>query len=393
MKKTITTIIIIVISAIVFLLGFSYKQRQEPNTFYKVYLKGEVIGVISSKQELEEYIDKQNEEYKKKYNVSKVNAPNGLEIKKLTTYDQQVESIKKVYEKIVDQEPFTIPGLEFNLKNDDRINKIYVIDEQVFKEAVEMTQKTFVGTDDYNTYKDNVQQHIQTTGKMIEDIYVEDQITMKKVNIPVTEKIYTDENELSRFLVFGPNEKQTVYNVKLGDTISDIAYENKISVEEFMISNPSFTSEKNMLFPGQEVIISATDPQISIVTIEDVTEDKVIKYQTEFLYDANAVKGDDKVTQAGEDGLERVNQKVKSINGVILSIDTLKKEELKPVTNEIVIKGEKDVPDTGSWNNWYWPTSPSGWRLSDGFGWRWLQGVHDLHIGQDIGGIDRKSVV
>ena len=76
MKKYLP-IIIVILGITVFLLGFNYKNINEPNTFYQVYLDDEVIGVISSKEELEKYIDKEEEQIKRKFGVEKVYAPNG----------------------------------------------------------------------------------------------------------------------------------------------------------------------------------------------------------------------------------------------------------------------------------------------------------------------------
>ena len=53
-------------------LGFGYKKTAEPNHYYKVYLDNEEIGTIKSKKILENYIDKNENYYKKKYNVDKV---------------------------------------------------------------------------------------------------------------------------------------------------------------------------------------------------------------------------------------------------------------------------------------------------------------------------------
>ncbi len=382
------TIVIVFISVIIFLLGFNYKQKQDPNTFYKVYLKDEVIGVISSKKELEKYINKQNISYKEKYHVSSVNVPEGLEIKKLTTYSDQMNSIEEVYKKLVNKEAFTVPGYQFTLRKDDRVITVYVTEKEIFDEAVRTTMKTFVGTEDYTTYNETVQTEIVTTGKIIEDIYIEEAITTKKANIPVTETIYTSAEELSQFLVFGEDRKKETYIVKVGDTISDIAYNHQISVEEFLISNNNFTSEKNLLFPGQEVIIEMTNPQISVAIETYMVEDQEAHYQTNYEYDNDAPLGDDKVIQVGENGLERVSSKVKVVNGVTNYINLISKEELKPVVNEIVLKGTKYQSGVGSPNNWYWPTV-SGWNISSNYGYRIspITGKRELHSGMDIAGI------
>ena len=47
-------------------------KQSTPQTVYRVYLKGESLGIIKSKTELEDYIDKKQDEIKKKYNVKNV---------------------------------------------------------------------------------------------------------------------------------------------------------------------------------------------------------------------------------------------------------------------------------------------------------------------------------
>ena len=49
------------------------------------------------------------------------------------------------------------------------------------------------------------QSEIKTTGTIIENVYVEENITVKEKQIPIDNKIYTDSKELAQFLVFGNN--------------------------------------------------------------------------------------------------------------------------------------------------------------------------------------------
>ena len=71
MNKNIKLVISILLFSLIFVTGFT-DIKTEPQTVYRVYLKGESLGIIKSKKSLEEYIDKKQEEIKKKYNVSKV---------------------------------------------------------------------------------------------------------------------------------------------------------------------------------------------------------------------------------------------------------------------------------------------------------------------------------
>lgn len=387
MKKVFIGIFCAIVTVCTIFLSFGYRKISEPNTYYKVYLNNEEIGVIKNKKELQDYIDNKSSEYKKMYNVKNVYAPNGLEIKKINTYDSKTISVEEVYNIIATKEPFTIAGYQFSIKKEDSVQKIYVIEESVFKEAVDSIIQTFVGKEVYNSYKEKTQAQIQTTGNIIESVYVEDNITIKNYNIPVTEKIYTDVSKLSKYLLFGTEENQSTYTVKVGDTIEEVAFNNKISVEEFLISNPTFTSEKNLLFPGQEVVIGITNPQISVVSEEYNVSDIVSNYKTEVRYDSNKLIGDDEVIQAGENGLERVSQRIKYVNGNIYQVDPISKEELKPPVNKIIVKGEKYVVSVGSTSNWLWPTN-SGYTITTDYAYRInpINGVRELHPALDIAG-------
>jgi murein DD-endopeptidase MepM/ murein hydrolase activator NlpD len=369
------------------LLGFNYKKETHPNNYYQVYLDDKVLGVIKSKKELEDYINKRGENIKRKYDVDRIYAPNGLEVKRIVTYHDRLNTVREIYEMIEKEQPFTIRGYQLTIKNDVKTSKVYATKEVIFKEALENTIKTFVGEQVYNLYSNNSQGSIQGTGTIIENVYVEDNKTIKEINIPVNEKIYTDSNELTKFLVFGTTDNQKTYTVNIGDTIDAVAFNNQISVEEFLISNPQFTNKSNLLFPGQEVVIGITDPQVSIVVEEYAVQDVVSKYKIEERYDPNRLKGDDEITQQGEDGLERIAQRIKVVNGTIVYIDPVSKEELKPTINQIVVRGDKYAPSVGSLNVWSWPTA-SGWTITSYYGYRIhpLTYKRELHAAIDIAG-------
>lgn len=375
------------VSIILIVFGFNYKSGINASTFYKVYLNDEVIGVVSSKTELEDYIDKQSKSYKKKYGVNKVYAPIGLEIKKINTYDSLLSKVEDVYELISKKASFTIRGYEFNIKKDDKVLKIYTTSEDIFESSIDSIIKSYVGTEEYEAYLNSSQEQILTTGSIIENVYVEEDITVKKTNISVDEKIYIDASSLSQFLLFGEDTNQEEYTVKSGDTIESVSYDNQISVEEFLISNPNFTSSKNLLFPGQVVLIGITDPKISVVEELYSIQDMEINYQEEYRYDANLSSEYSKVVQEGENGLERVTQRTKKINGVINYIDPISNEELQPAINKIILKGKKVMSGVGSKGNWLWPTN-SGYTISSGWSYRInpINGLREIHQALDIAG-------
>ena len=69
----------IIMSALILYLSITFvpKERQIHN-YYQVYLGGERIGLIASKDELLELIDNEQQEIKDKYKVDKVHSPNNI---------------------------------------------------------------------------------------------------------------------------------------------------------------------------------------------------------------------------------------------------------------------------------------------------------------------------
>ena len=405
MNKVTAFLLVVLVVALTFGLGFGYKKATEPKTYYQVYYEGKTLGVISSESELNDYINENGKVYKNKYNTSKVYAPTGVQVKKLVTYNGKVESVKDVYQKIEDEEEFTIKAYDMSIKKEanekDEENKgkvttthVYVTDPDIFKEAVNTLIDTFVGEEAYNSYTNDTQAEITTTGEIVENVYVDEDITIKESKVPVTEKIYTDADELARFLLYGEDYEESVYTVKAGDTIENVAFNNQINPSELLISNEELTSETNLLYPGQQLKIAKVNPQISIVEESYVVEDVESAYSTEERYDDSILIGNDKVIQEGVNGLDRVSQRVKEINGEIVYVEPQGKEVLKSPVNKVVLKGSKYVPDVGSLTNWGWPTD-SGWRLSSDYSYRTspINGSRELHTGLDISGTGYGSKV
>ena len=359
---------------------------------YRVYLDGKSLGLINSKKDLEEYINKEQESLKKKYNVKKIYVPDNLHIQEEITYNEKVYSTKEIYELIKDKSYFTLKGYKITINSTEENVKpivVYVLEKKVFTDAVDKTVKSFVSPDDYNIYSSNKTQEIKDVGKIVEKIYIENDIKITKQNIPANKKIYLDTNELTKFLLFGGNNSEIPYTVKEGDTISSVANDNKMSPEEFLLMNPSFKNENSLLYPGEIVMTGILNPQFKITQVDEQVSLEEKKYSTETKYDNNQNSSYYQVQQQGINGINKVTQKIKRVNGEITNIVPVKTEEIKPVTNEIVIRGSKQnnyysgekygnvVITKGSWG---WPASCSS--VSSPYGYRW----GSLHDGVDIAG-------
>ena len=379
--------------------GFS-NISQKPKTVYKVYLKGKVLGNIESKESFEKYIDNKQEEIKKKYQVNKVYVPEDLDIIKQITFEDNVKTNEEIYKKIKDISPFTINGYVIKIKSIDskddndkksKYQSLYVIKRDIFTKSIEKTVKSFIAPEEYDNYANDTQKEIQDTGKIIENIYIKNKITIKKDKIPIDKVIYQNIDELSKYLLFGTTDPQATYTIQEGDTISDVAFNNKISVEEFLIANPDLQDENSLLSPGQVVTLGILKPQFSLVEEDHVVFREEKNFTTETRYDNDKLVGYEEVIQAGIKGENKVTQKIQKVNGEIVNTVSTSTEIIKEPVTEIIVKGGKHESYSSYYGNgygsvvatkgqWGWPASCS--TVSSGFGWRW--GV--LHDGTDIAG-------
>ncbi len=399
-KTIVTTVVAVIISAIILLYSPSTKAL-EPKPVYRVYLAGKSIGLIEDKDALEQHIDTEQENLKEQYDVSKVYAPEDLKIVQDITYDEKISTTQEMYEKIKDVEPFTIKGYAITIKGVEVMTEteektmtpdqtIYVLDKEVFENAMDRTIRSFVSSENYDNYLNNTQAEIKDTGTIIENIYIENKITVKEANIPVTNTIYENEEDLSKYLLYGTSDAQQTYTVQDGDTLSDIAFNNKLSNQEFLIANPNLKDENSLLYTGQQVTISIIQPQFRLVEIDHTVFLQEENYETEVRYDNTKLVGTEEVIQKGEKGLKRVTSKVQKVNGQTESsvIDTSATETIKETVKEIIVRGGRQpsygyniTGNTTIEGYWKWPTVIP-YTINSSYGYRW----GTLHDGVDIGG-------
>lgn len=332
-------VFVILTSLFIFLLVFTRDYSSEPSIVYSVYLDGKNIGTIASKDSFEEFINTKEDELKKKYEVDAVHTPKGVEIKKNLTYNTKVDTDLDVYNKIISNKKFTVNGYEITItdpEEDNKQQKIYVLSKDIFDEAVENTIKAFVDKDQYEKFVSGTQEEIKDLGSIIENIDLEETITYKEALISTDEKIFTDVGELSKYLLYGTLDQQETYQVKADDTIESIANAHKLNVQEFLVANPEFTSENNLLYESQSVVVGLIEPIISVVVDVHSVGEEERDYDTEIQYDSSQYVGYQSVVREGENGLYKVTRKSQYVNGRLISGTVANSTEIKPAVNKVI---------------------------------------------------------
>ncbi len=396
MKKVIYSCLISIITlALIYLCGMPTRNTSTINNLFKVYLKGNYIGLIEHDNELYDLINEKQMEVKEKYQVDTVYPPNSFSLTKYNTYDDNVTDVKTIYDKIASEDEFTIKGYQVSIKKDKDVKSLYVLDKELFENALFNYVTAFISEEDFNGYIKGTQEELDDDiGEIIENMYFDETITIKEANINISDTIYTDITSLTQYLLFGENVNSKSYSIKEGDTISTIAEDNELNVQEFLIANPQFRDEKTLLKIGEKVNITLINPQLTFVyqvkQIEEVEEYFEKKTQID-----NTKPGTySEITQAGVVGIRKLKETYTVTNGEQQSeVKILTDELVRERVDQITTKGKKTTyyisghyVDTGL--EWGWPTN-SPYRITSRFGWRWGK----MHEGIDISGTGRGSQI
>ena len=394
-EYTIGNIILgIFLSAFVIYMCLSFEpKKREVHNYYQVYLGGEKIGLIASRDELFDLIDREQQEIKDKYKVDKVYSPSGLEVNEVSTYKTDLLTPQEVYDEIKDLDPFTIEGYEVSIKKDKNKKVFYVLDKNDLDKAIRNTVIAFVDEEKYQQYLDGEQEEIKDTGKEITNIYLGDEVLVKKAYVSTEEEIFTDADTLSMFFLFGSTELKSTYKVKANDTIEKIAYNNKLGVSDFLIANPKIAGENALLAVGQEVTVAHVSPLSDIVIEAFETEYQTIKYETKIQYDKTLNSDQSYVKQQGSNGLSKVTFATKQVNNSIVNTAQVTNEVITEAVDRVMVYGAKNVIYFGNTTFWAWPTVKP-FKISSHYGYRIhpIRKTAHLHNGTDISGTSSKNI-
>ena len=400
--------ILMFVVGILIIVGLGGKSLGEPNEVYQVYLNGKKIGLIASEQKLLDLIDKEQTSIKEQYKVDKVYPPTGLNIEKIYTYSNKLSDTDDIYNQIKDAEPFTINGYtvtitypEKEVKNTDDENvdsksvedkiikeplKIYIFDDDLIKTSLKEVAETFIGKNELKNYEDGTQSEINETGEVITSVYFEETITIKESLVPIKEHIFRDSDELTQYLMYGTNEQQEKYTVKVGEDLHKIANDHKLNIDELLIANPKYPSGNALLSPGETLNVGLINPLVSVTYRKTVVSDVDVPFTTQTVKDDNKYTDFKQTTSAGVKGVSRLTQDVLYVNGEIQTLNITQSKVIKEPIPEVVTVGTKKVGSFVNYNSTTFSSSDFSWPTLSPFmivsRFAWRGGV--FHRGIDI---------
>ncbi len=173
-------------------------------------------------------------------------------------------------------------------------------------------------------------------------------------------------------------EENDIYEVRAGDTLSEIAENFGLSLDGLIAINSNLTDASSLIRPGDKLTVTVTRPVLSVKTVVQQYYEE--DYQADVIYKDNDTwyTNRQEVIQEASTGHRRVIADVTYLDSVSQGADIVREEVVTAAVPKIIERGTVPPP------TYIWPTS--GGRISSGFGRRNAPkaGASTYHQGIDI---------
>jgi len=325
-------------------------------TGYEYSYNGKALGLVKNQNDVYITVDVIGDKLDKEYNA------------KIIIDKEKNISLKRVI------------GLGLDLDSREEVlNKFtYLKDMEVQAYAIAVDGKQ-VALLDSKESAEQILTTIQNTYLKKSDRIVYDQVGFAE-NVVIKEAAtklgnLQDQDEILEYMLTGAIEKKK-HIVKKGETFSEIASMYQITQKQLKASNPDTIPEK--LHIGQELVLTAAAPVLTVQTIETAEYDQSIPYTITYENTEARYKGEQSVKSKGIDGKRKVVAKIVRNNGIEVQRTELSSVVAFEPVAQVVLVGTKKLPPlvgTGTFIN------PTRGVITSRFGTRWGR----LHEGIDIG--------
>ncbi|ULO07591.1 M23 family metallopeptidase [Paenibacillus sp. 19GGS1-52] len=346
-------------------------------TYYRVMVQGQEIGNLNEAAQLDKLFEEKRQAYQAKY-------PDAVMVLQTEGISTQSE---KAYKPEIDSAA--------TLKKLDGLLKAYAVGVQLMVDGKavgvvkdqETANAVLQGVKNYYTPETKASKGANVNLKKtaasssaIASAKAADKVESTKIREAVTiVPIKADPNkvlnvaEAVKALTEG-EEEPLLYTVEEGDTISGIAKRFNITQAEVFRNNPA--AKELALQIGDELQLKVAQPDVTVVTVEQVTEQVVTEPEVIVRKSDLLPAGKRKVVRAGQTGLKEMQYRLTKENGLVVQEEWLGQTVVKASLPEVVYSGTKVVGEgTGMFA---WPVT--GAVTSSSFGERWGR----VHKGVDL---------
>lgn len=325
-------------------------------TGYEYAYKGKTLGVVKDQTDVVEIVAMVSENLSDKYktNIS-IDPEEDITFTRAFTLNRQIDNSDMVLSRLSNM---TDAWAETYAIRIDGKDKYFLETKQEAQEVLDKVLAYYVPVKKQARY-DEV--------GFIEDVKVVKSDTIV-ANIKSVNSVY------KRILEGKKGEGK--HKIKRGETISEIASNNHMTVKQIRKLNPKLDVE--MVHAGQVITISKAVPSLSVKTVGVEKYIKRTPYKTIYKKSKSVYKGDTRVSRKGVKGKVQVTSNIVRKNGKKIKEEVISKKTISKPVAKIVLKGTKKRPPSVGSGHFKYPVH--GASLTSGFGYRWGR----MHQGIDL---------
>lgn len=183
----------------------------------------------------------------------------------------------------------------------------------------------------------------------------------------------------------GADAQQSTYTVAEGDTLSKIAGQFGLTVEDLQAMNEEI-ADTDVIQVGQTLYVAIPQQVLNVRCTLTRTREEAIPFTTRTEKVDTMYADQQKVLTEGRDGARQLTEQFTYMNGVLVSTETLNETVLREPVEKVVQKGTKTRPGSAvnTAGRWDLPLKAGTYRISSYFGMRNLNGVKRMHKGVDL---------
>ncbi|WP_407269403.1 peptidoglycan DD-metalloendopeptidase family protein [Radiobacillus sp. PE A8.2] len=362
------------------------------STIFHVYVDGEHVGQVDSKEVIQAYVDK------------RVSAQQEQNKDLAFTVGEEISYVPEMVfeasaknEQVLNQldEEISIKVDAYQLKIADKVVGNFK-DKETAEAVVTYFESKYVDLETLNKIKDASQQYQAFSDEVIPEPETELKLGESKVlDVTLSEEVSYSSEKISadqvltekqgrRLLEKGTLQDQ-LHKVEKGEVLGAIASKYNLTMDELLKINPSL-KEDSILQIGQEINVTDYQPFLDVFVKEEKLVEEQIAYEKEVVTSDELYKGDTTVRQKGQEGTKEVHYAIEKENGSVISQEIIEQNVTKEPVKEIIVKGTKVVPSRGT-GEFKWPTV--GGRITSYVGSRW----GSYHKALDIAGVSNRSIM
>ena len=172
-------------------------------------------------------------------------------------------------------------------------------------------------------------------------------------------------------LVTKEQEKNKIYEVVSGDTLSQIAEKNETTIDKIVALNENIENKDSVIRAGDEIIVTIPEPELAVVRREEIYYEENYNAQVQYIDNDSWYTTETVVKQEPVAGYRKVVAQVNYRNEEAVEREIIYEDVTVEAVPKVVERGTKVPPS--------YIKPLSGGRFTSGFKFRWGR----IHKGVD----------